>query len=188
MERLETEELYYLPFEQQTDLEKGVWDSVEGCFLPSHVLNLAYLLRSLALLSWTTEEEVSKYFTEKTKEMKKDMDDNKRRDQWRGDVYFSRKKEDLIKLCKERNFWQKKHELVERISRSEGENPPKPVKPYMGEDLPKTTKKLGKLQLSYLKSVLHWHGLPTIENKDRILLNVSLLANDRKCLLFSTRA
>ncbi len=59
--------------------------------------------------------------------MKKDMDDNKRRDQWRGDVYFSRKKENLIKLCKERNLETsgKKHELVERISRSERENPPK---------------------------------------------------------------
>jgi hypothetical protein len=123
-------------------------------------------IRSLALLSWTTEEEVSKYFTEKTKEMKKDMDDNKRRDQWREHVHFSRKKEDLIKLCKERNLEisGKKHELVERISHSEGQNPPKQVKPYMGEDHPKTTKELGKLPLSYLKSVLYWHGLPTIGN------------------------
>ena len=51
----------YLPYELRSSLPSGVWDSVPGSYLPSHVLDLAYvllpkpngyLLRFLALLCW----------------------------------------------------------------------------------------------------------------------------------------
>ena len=192
---LETEELHYLPYELRANLDEGIWDSVQGCFLPSHILDMAYLvvcepppavIRSLGLLSWTTEEEVLKYYEEKKKEAKQDMEDNLKKDQWRSQVLYAKKKEELTKICQERRLdvSGKKHELVERISINQGEKAPRQVDLYTGQAIPKTIKKLGKLQLSYLKSILRWYGLPTSGTKDKILLNISLVANNRRHLCF----
>jgi hypothetical protein len=62
---LETEELHYFPYEMRASLDEGMWDSIKGCFLPTHILDMTYLMlpelppaviKSLGLLSWTTEE------------------------------------------------------------------------------------------------------------------------------------
>lgn len=192
---LETEELHYLPYEMRASLDEGIWDSIEGCFLPTHILDMAYLvlpelppavIKSLGLLSWTTEEEVLKYYEEKKKETKQDMEDNFKKDQWRSHVLYAKKNKELIRICQERKLdvSGKKHELVERISAKQGEKPPKQVELYTGQAIPKTIKKLGKLQLSYLKSILRWYGLPSMGTKDSIILNVSLIANNRRHLCF----
>ena len=51
---------------------------------------------------------------------------------------------------------EKKHELVEQISFDQGEKSPNQVELYTGQAISKTINKLGKLQLSYLKSILVW--------------------------------
>ena len=97
-----------------------------------------------------------------------------------------KRNKELIKICLERKLEvsAKKHELVERISLSQGEKPPNQVELYTGQAIPKTINKLGKLQLSYLKSILCWYGLPSRETKSSIILNVSLIANNRRNPLF----
>lgn len=37
-------ELHYLPYEARKSLTNGRWDNIPGCFLPSHCLDLAYVL------------------------------------------------------------------------------------------------------------------------------------------------
>ena len=142
--------------------------------------------KSLGLLSWTTEEEVLKYYEEKKKEIKQDMEENLKKDQWRSHVLYAKKTKELIKICQERKLEVsgKKHELVERIALNQGEKPPNQVELYTGQAIPKTIDKLGKLQLSYLKSILRWYGLPSRGTKSSIILNVSLIANNRRNLCF----
>ena len=130
--------------------------------------------------------EVLKYYEEKKKETKQDMEDNLKKDQWRSHVLYAKKNKKPIRICQERKLdvSGEKHELVERISAKQGEKPPKQVELYTGQAIPKTIKKLGKLQLSYLKSILRWYGLPSMGTKDSIILNVSLIANNRRHLCF----
>ena len=192
---LETGELRYLPYELRVNLKEGIWDSIEGCFLPTHILDMAYLvlpeppsavIKSLGLLSWTTEEEVLKYYEEKKKELKQNMEDNLKKDQWKSHVLYSKKNKELVKICQERKLdvSGKKHDLVERISANLGEKPPKQVELYTGQTIPKTVSKLAKLQLSYLKTILRWYGLPSSGSKDSIVLNVSFVANNKRNLCF----
>ena len=37
-------ELNYLPYKLKISLPPGEWDSVPGCYLPSHCLDVAYVL------------------------------------------------------------------------------------------------------------------------------------------------
>jgi hypothetical protein len=188
-------ELHYLPYELRSTLLEGPWDAVQGCFLPNHVLDLAYVLisqpsgtvlRCLALLSWTTEQEVLKYYDEKERDLKNELKDNFKRDQWRRHSLFLKAKEELVKVCKERGIevFGKKHELVERIVLDKGEEIPGEVKAYAGEMLPTSTKTLGKMPISYLRSILQWHGFATCGKKDNVLLKVVLIANKRQYLCF----
>jgi hypothetical protein len=127
--------------------------------------------------------EVLKYYEEKKKETKQDMEDNLKKDQWRSHVLYAKKKPKSLYESVRNGSWmfqEKKHELVECISAKQGKKPPKQVELYTSQAIPKTIKKLGKLQLSYLKSILHRYGLPSMGTKDSIILNVSLIANNRR--------
>ncbi|KXJ10066.1 hypothetical protein AC249_AIPGENE26300 [Exaiptasia diaphana] len=92
-------ELHYLPYELRSCLPKGEWDGSPACFLPSHILDMAFCLipeqsgpvtQSLALLSWSTQEEVETYYKEKKLEMETDMEDSIKRDQWRTHNLFAK--------------------------------------------------------------------------------------------------
>lgn len=74
-------ELHYLPYKARKSLTNGRWDNIPGCFLPSHCLDLAYvlmpkptgfLLQSLALLCWLPENEVQQFFDEKESEIQRE--------------------------------------------------------------------------------------------------------------------
>lgn len=82
-------ELNYLPYELKISLPPGKWDSVPGCYLPSHCLDVAYVLlekpkgtflRCLSLLAWVTEDAV---FEKKEKEARKAIQDAIKCEQWK---------------------------------------------------------------------------------------------------------
>jgi len=190
-------ELHYLPYELRSSLPTGRWDSVPGCYLPSHVLNLAYvlmakptgsLLRSLALLCWVSEQEVLKFFEDKDKEIAKEIYDAKKREQWKRHRLYGEKKDKLARMCRDRNLEPSglKHEMVERLALAEKEKIPDPPPLFDGsKKLPKATKEIARLPICYLQSVLSHMGLPACGTKDELVLRVSLLANDRKYLCFN---
>ena len=105
-------ELHYLPYEIRISRPLGKWDSVPGCYLPSHCLDLAYvlfekpkgtLLQCLSLLAWVTEDEVVQFFDEKERGVQKATQDAINREQWKEHRLYAEKKETLVSMCKERN-------------------------------------------------------------------------------------
>ena len=129
-------ELHYLPYEIRISLPLGKWDSVPGCYLPSHCLDLAYvlfekpkgtLLRCLSLLAWVTEGEVVQFFDEKEREVQKATQDAINREQWKEHRLYAEKKETLVSMCKERNIEPSgmKYEIVERLALALNEEKPK---------------------------------------------------------------
>ena len=62
------------------------------------------VIKSFGLLSWTTEDEVLKYYEEKKKEIKQDMEENVKKDQWSSHVLYAKKIKELIKICQERRL------------------------------------------------------------------------------------
>ena len=176
-------ELHYLPYEQRLCFPNGPWDSVPGCYLPSHILDLAYVLmpkparavlRSLALLCWLPEHEVLQFFEEKDKDEKEDINDGK-------------KKETLVTMCKDLKIESsgKKPEIVERLALVQKDDAPCPPKLYDGKKLPKSTNEIGQLSLCYLQSILKYHGFATCGTKDELILRISLISNKRKYLCFN---
>ena len=152
-------ELHYLPYKLRISLPLGKWDSVPGCYLPSHCLELAYfllekckgtLLRCLSLLAWVTEDEVVQFFDEKEKEVQKAIQDAIKREQW------------------------KEHRLYVEKSCE-----------YGTKTLPKSPKEIGRLNLSYLQSIVKYHGLAQCGTKDELVLRVFLISNNRRHLCFN---
>ena len=190
-------ELHYLPYELRTSLPVGKWDSVAGCYLPSHCLDLAYvlldkptgtLLRCLSLLAWVPEEEVVRFFEEKDKDVEKAMQDAVKREQWKEHRLYREKKDTLVSMCKERKLEPSgmKHEIVERLASALNEEKPKDPQLFDGTKmLPKSTKDIAKLPTSYLQSIVRHHGLAPCGTRDDLVLHVSLIANDRKHLCFN---
>ena len=186
-----------MPYELRSSLPTGRWDSVPGCYLPSHVLDLAYvliskptgsLLRSLALLCWVPEDEVTKFFEEKDKEMKKEIHNAIQREQWKTHRLYQEKKDTLVKMCKKAHIEPSglKHEMVERLVVAQKEKIPDPPILFDGTGkLPKATKEIAKLPICFLHSVLSCHGLSACGKKDELILCVSLIANKRKYLCFN---
>lgn len=169
-------ELHYLQHDARKSLTTGRWDTIQGCFLPSHCLDLAYvllskptgfLLRSLALLSWVPESEVKQFYDEKSSEIQRDIQSCLNRDQWKSHKLYKEKKEALVTLCKAKNIEASgmKHELVERLALEQKEEPPVRPPMYQGQkELPRATKEIGQLSKSYLQSVLTYNGFSSMRD------------------------
>ena len=190
-------ELHYLPHNLRSSLPKGAWDRVPSCFLPSNILERAFVilsktaldtfLCSLALLAWVPENEVLTSFQEKESQLHKEMENGFKRMQWKKHSLYKEKKEKLVKMCFEAKLQSsgKKYELVERLALSKGDNPPDKLEPFNGtKKLSSATKELAKLPACYLQSVLAWHGFAISGTKDELVLRVTLLANKRDYLCF----
>ena len=94
------------------------------------------------MLSWTTQEEVLQYYAEKTKDLKTEFADNRKKEQWKTHDYFAKIKDELVKICQKWNMdsFGKKHEMVKRISANMGEESLELPELYASEHLSTTTK------------------------------------------------
>ena len=144
-------ELNYLPYELKISLPPGEWDSVPGCYLPSHCLDVAYVLlekpkgtflRCLSLLAWVTEDAVVQFFEKKEKEVQKAIQDAIKCEQWKEHRLYAEKNDTLVSMCKERNIEPSgmKYENVQRLALALNEDGTKA--------LPKSPKEIGRLNLS----------------------------------------
>ena len=57
------------------------------------------VIKSLGLLSWMTEEEVLKYYEEKKKEIKQDMEESVKKEMGSSHVLCAKKVKELVKIC-----------------------------------------------------------------------------------------
>lgn len=168
-------ELPYLPYELRISLPVGKWDSVPGCYLPSHCLELA----------WVTEDEVVRFFHKKEREVEKATQDAIKREQWKEDRLYAERKDTLVSMCRERNVEPSgiKYEIVERLASALNEEKPREPQLFDGtKKLPKSPKDIGRLPISYLQSIVKYHGLVPCGTKDELALRVCLISNNRKYL------
>lgn len=168
-------ELPYLPYELRMSLPVGKWDSVPGCYLPSHCLEVA----------WVTEDEVVRFFHKKEREVEKATQDAIKREQWKEDRLYAERKDTLVSMCRERNVEPSgiKYEIVERLASALNEEKPREPQLFDGtKKLPKSPKDIGRLPISYLQSIVKYHGLVPCGTKDELALRVCLISNNRKYL------
>lgn len=76
-----------------------------------------------------------------------------------------------------------KHELLKLISEKKGEAPPQPARniAYNGElhTIPTTVSGISSLTIAKLRSILKFHHIPIIGNKDQLVLRVHLLRHNK---------
>ena len=163
-------ELHYIPLEKLPNLNTKVIDGTFGAFLPTTVLDLAYKLikhdissvtPSIALLSWSTEEEVERYYSEYSEKLNKSYENDKLREYWRQhELYKTKDKASLKHQCKQPTEG-KKHQLVKRLVKLQNLPSPPTLELYNGDLdlLPTSITELAKLSVYKLKEILCYHNV-----------------------------
>ena len=140
------------------------------------------------MLAWVTEDEVVQFFDEKEKEVQKATQDAIKREQWKEHRLYAEKKDTLVSMCKGRNKEPSgmKYEIVERLASALNEEKLREPQLFEGtKTLPKLPKDIGRLNISYLQSIVKYHSLPQCSTKDELVLRVCLISNNRKHLCFN---
>ena len=104
-------ELHFMPVDEAELLEPGPWDNIPALFLPSKILDLCFMimpnpptdiLTQVALLSWTTLDEVKEYHTKVQSQISKTLSNDKERERLKKHpLYENNTKEDLTKILSE---------------------------------------------------------------------------------------
>ena len=190
-------EAHYLPLEEASML-KGSWDDIPGIFLPTKVLELCFILvpnpsesiiHQISLLSWLTQREVAEYQRKIVDNLEAQINAEKEKNVWKSHtLYRTHTKPQLEALCRKSNIpvvsSLLKHELVCLLAQKSGESPPGPsvtTKEYEGDisSLPTTTAAIHRFTITYLRSILRYHQLPTLGNKEQLVLRTYLLRHNR---------
>ena len=190
-------EMHYLPYEERRDFVDGPWNEFPELFLPSRIIDLvflslrnllSYLMSSVSLLCWCPIEEVKKSLTKKAEDMEHDYVDCIEQQRWRQHPFYKEKRETLEEKCKKKgvDFSGGKHLLVKRLASSDSLSSPPTLDEYSGDiaAIPCSTKELTKLPVSNLKQILHFHNIPTLGNKDQLVLRVLAVRTGTTHLLF----
>ena len=93
-----------------------------------------------------------------------------------------------MSVCKERNKEPSgmKYEIVERLALALNEEKPEEPQLFDGtKALSKSAKDIGRLNLSYLQSIVKYHGLAQCGTKNELVLRVCLISNNRRHLCFN---
>jgi hypothetical protein len=192
-------ELHYIPFEKLPTLNTENIDGTFGAFLPSNVLDLAYKLlkhdigsvtSSIALLSWCTEEEVERYYSEYSDKLNKSYENDKEREYWRQqELYKTKDKTGLKRQCIQLKLSSegKKHQLVKRLVESQNLPLPPALEKYNGDldVLPKSITELAKFSVFKLKEILRYHNVLDCGTKDELAIRVAMVESGKSHLAFT---
>ena len=191
-----TRELHYLPVEERA-LLLGPCDTIPGLFLPSNILDLCFtvvqelteeLTHQIALLSWITPHEVKAYHDKCTDIYRNQEITEREKERWKiHPQYRTSTKSQLEATCRQMRIpvtsALAKHELLKLISEKKGEAPPQPPKniAYSGElsTIPTSVSGISTLTIAKLRSILKFHRIPIVGNKDQLVLRVHLLRHNK---------
>ena len=201
---MRTGKLHYLPWEERDHLENGVWNNVQGMFLPTTVLDLCFrvltsppqdVMELIALLAWVPTSKVTEYYSKLDRQMDNVRNTDQQREQWKQHpLYINNTKQQLEAMCC--NFRLpvtssvNKHELVKLILDHKHESPPQMLTLYCGKLalVPSTTTAISRLPISKLRGILHYHGIMTLGIKEELVLRVFLLKQGRTAAMFAKEA
>ena len=135
-------EYHYMTFEHRIELEHGPWDEIKELFLPSRLLDMAYVadpfksedfLRGMSLLCWCPVD-VKKYFENKAKE-EEDYMETMYRSKWSTHPLYAKPKESLEKMCISNKLDENgtKSRLVEKLVKKLSLEMPTHLDMYSGE-------------------------------------------------------
>ena len=189
---LKTCELHYMPYHERCELQHGPWDETPGFFMPSAILNIAFIsipdppphiMKLLAILAWVPTSEAQKYYTELQSNALETIHSDLEREKWKDHpLYTKHTKSQLLEMCqslkvKIAKSSTNKHQLVALLAEKKGEQEPKPKPLYSGKltQVPCTTSSISKFTIGQLRAILKHHGLPTIGLKDELVIRVFLL-------------
>ena len=108
-----------MTFEHQIELQHGPWDDIKELFLPSRLLDMAYVadpfksedfLRGMSLLCWCPVGDVKKYFENKAKE-EEDYMETMHRAKWSTHPLYAKQKK-VWKKCVFQTSWTKMGQKV----------------------------------------------------------------------------
>ena len=165
----------------------GSWDHIPGAFL---VLDLCFtivqeLTDDLSLLSWIPPSEVKAYHNETLEAHENQAKAEREKQRWKSHpLYCFNTRSQLESMCKQPvTSSLAKHELVRLISNKKNEEPPQePSHVLYDGDLPSvpiSISGLSHLTIPKLKSILKYHHMPLVGNKDQLVLRVHLLRHNR---------
>jgi hypothetical protein len=190
-------EYHYMTFENRKGLEYGPWDDVKELFLPSRLLDMAYVadpykselfIKGMSLLCWCPVSDIEEYFKNKAKEAEEDYLEAMHRAKWKTHSLYVNSKETLEKMCLANKLDEHgtKNRLVEKLSNKLSLEKPVELERYFGEmsKIPSTISQIKKLPVFKLKQILHYHNIHWTGSKDLLILRVLALRTGSKHLLF----
>ena len=180
-------ELHYLPFEKVQKLSTQIIDAKPAAFLPSKILEMCFkifthgiedCLHGIAFLSWCTEGEVERFFSESKEKLDKSFQNEKDREYWSQDtLYKTNDKAALQEICKTNHikFQGKKHEYVKHIIEKLALERPPTLKRYNGElsSIPVRTTEIAKLSVFKLREILWFHNILDCGTKDELIVRLA---------------
>jgi hypothetical protein len=191
-------ELHYIPLEKMKNLDTDVIDATPGAFIPSNILDIAFKLfkhdvdritPGVAFLSWCTEAEVKKYFSNFSEKLDKSYKNDKEREYWRHqDLYKTKDKALLIRQCKEYKISSegKKHQIVQRLVETLKLPLPPPLEIYDGDidSLPSSITELSQMPIFKLREILCYHNVLDCGTKDELAIRVGMIISETASLAF----
>ena len=190
-------EYHYMTFDHRNELEHGPWDDIKELFLPSRLLDMAYVadpfksedfIRGMSLLCWCPVGDVEKYFVNKSKEEEDDYLETMHRAKWATHPLYAKPKESLEKMCISNKLDENgtKSRLVEKLVKKLFLEKPTELDMYSGDisEIPTSISKIKKLPIFKLKQFLHFYNILWTGTKDQLVLRALALRTGSKHLLF----
>lgn len=190
-------EYHYMTFEQRRELQRGPWDNIKELFLPSRLLDMAYLsepfisdsyIKEFSRLCWCPENEIRRYLQNKETEAETDYAETMHRAKWQQHKLYNNSKESLENMCRENNLNSNgtKNRLVENLVDKLGLERPLELQKYLGNlaDVPSNIAEIKKLPVYKLKQFLRFHNIQWTGSKDQLALRVLALRTGTTNLLF----
>lgn len=191
-------QLHYMPYEKMQDLNLQVVAETPAAFLPSKILELTFkifphgvdhILPSIASLTWTTENDVQRFFKEFHEKNEQSFLDDKERAYWNHhELYREKDKAELQGLCRQKGLSAegKKHDCVKRLVDKMNLTHPLPLDVYDGnlQLLPDSVTEICKLPVYRLREILRYHNILDCGTKDELTLRIGMLKAGRSYLAF----
>jgi hypothetical protein len=191
-------EYHYMTFEQRRELEYGPWDNIRELFLPSKIIDMAYLsepfmsdnyMKELSRLCWCPDNEIRRYLQNKEVEAETNYAETMNRAKWQKHKLYNNSKETLEKMCTKNNLDSNgtKNKLVEKLVNKLCLEKPLELDKYLGNlaDIPSSISEIKKLPVYKLKQFLRFHNIPWTGFKDQLALRVLAVRTGTTHLLFA---
>ena len=194
---LESGRMHYMSYESRIALESGIWDEEPDLFLPEKILTMAFkviphltqeLSFLLSILAWCPASDVEAYFSKMSKKMQKDLDDEIRKDRWRGHELYAKSKSELITMCLKNGLDSQgsKQQLAEKLSKHLNIESPPERREYEGDlsAVPDSVQNIHRLPVAQIKEILKYHQVSIIGSKDELVLRLLALRVGSRQVIF----